>query len=254
MIGCGVDVDLGDDRVVGLARQAAADARDAVAHVVGGLVDVAVEVELDRDARDLLARARARCSLDPSSVASCSSRTSVISVSMTFGLGAAVERGDRRRSAGRCRGTRAPAAGAEGDDPEEEDAPGSSPSRRPAAGWRGRRASFRAALRRPGGRRRRRVGPRPLRARSSASPWRRGRASGARRARRARRPRDPTRPRPGRPGACRASPARRSTVLSGADDVDEVRVALGEHGLLGHGERRGALGQRGAHLGRHARA
>jgi hypothetical protein len=45
---------LGDDRLVDLLGQVVTGAADAVAHVVGGLVGVAVEVELDGDARDFL--------------------------------------------------------------------------------------------------------------------------------------------------------------------------------------------------------
>jgi hypothetical protein len=50
----GVGVGLGDLRLLDLVGQAAASAADPVAHVVGGLVHVAVEVELDGDAGGLL--------------------------------------------------------------------------------------------------------------------------------------------------------------------------------------------------------
>ena len=48
MIGQRVGVLLGDDRLLDLLGQEIARARDAIAHVVGGGVDVAPELELDR--------------------------------------------------------------------------------------------------------------------------------------------------------------------------------------------------------------
>ena len=53
--GVRVRVALGDDRVVHLLGQVAACLGDAIAHVVGGDVDVDVQVELDRHDRGLLA-------------------------------------------------------------------------------------------------------------------------------------------------------------------------------------------------------
>ena len=52
--GVGVRVGLDDLRRISLRRQAAQDARDTVAHVVGRGVDVAVDVELDTDLRALV--------------------------------------------------------------------------------------------------------------------------------------------------------------------------------------------------------
>ncbi len=52
--GVGVRVGFHDLRRIGLGRQAAQHARDAVAHVVGRGVDVAVDVELDADLRALV--------------------------------------------------------------------------------------------------------------------------------------------------------------------------------------------------------
>jgi len=59
-IGCALTVDALHDRVLSFGRQPSAHARDAVAHVVGRLVDVAAELELDGDDRALLAARRAQ--------------------------------------------------------------------------------------------------------------------------------------------------------------------------------------------------
>ena len=54
MTGIGVGVDLLDDRRLDLRRQVALRARDLLAHVLGGAVDVALEHELHRDLRRAL--------------------------------------------------------------------------------------------------------------------------------------------------------------------------------------------------------
>ena len=56
--GLRVGVALGDDRLLDLVGQLVARARHAVAHVVGRGLDVAAELELDGDLRDLLAAQR----------------------------------------------------------------------------------------------------------------------------------------------------------------------------------------------------
>ena len=48
-------VDLGDLRRIGFERQARRDARQPLAHVVGGAVEIAIERELDVDLRALVA-------------------------------------------------------------------------------------------------------------------------------------------------------------------------------------------------------
>ena len=53
----GVDVLLVDDRVVDLLREPAAHPGDDVAHVLGGILDGAVEVEFQRDVGRLLGAA-----------------------------------------------------------------------------------------------------------------------------------------------------------------------------------------------------
>ncbi len=58
MIGCALTSCLATIGSSASRGQLAAHARDAVAHVVGGFVDVAAQVELDRDARHLLLRGR----------------------------------------------------------------------------------------------------------------------------------------------------------------------------------------------------
>ena len=52
--GVGVRVGFDDLRRIGFGRQAANDTRDTVADVVGGGIDVAVDVELDADLRTLV--------------------------------------------------------------------------------------------------------------------------------------------------------------------------------------------------------
>ena len=55
MIGSCAAVDLGDLRRIGFQRQARGDARQALAHVVGGAVEVAFQRELDVDLRAFVA-------------------------------------------------------------------------------------------------------------------------------------------------------------------------------------------------------
>ena len=87
-----------------LVGQRAAGARDAVAHVVRGLVDVAVEVELDGDLRDLLAAERGQVAdaVDADQLVLERLRDRGLD---DLGRGAAVDGRDRRRSAGRRPGS-----------------------------------------------------------------------------------------------------------------------------------------------------
>ena len=75
----GVGLDFGDHRLVGLPRQDATGARDAVAHVRGGRIRVAFQLEGERDLAHLLDLMVSM----PSIPASASSRGVVTWLSMT---------------------------------------------------------------------------------------------------------------------------------------------------------------------------
>ena len=79
-----VGVLLGHDRLLHVLRQPPADPGHLVADVLGGGLDVAVEVELEGDVAELLA-ARAGQGASPSTVLSSSSRMSVTADSTTWG-------------------------------------------------------------------------------------------------------------------------------------------------------------------------
>ena len=82
----GVGVLLGDDRLLDVLGQAAADARHLVADVLGGGLDVAVERELERDGAELLRRSSSSACAAPRRVLSSSSRMSVTADSTTCGF------------------------------------------------------------------------------------------------------------------------------------------------------------------------